>query len=506
MRKIFRAVFSAIAVPPVDRTPWGLFALLTGLILFVQGYHPCSNDAGIYLAGVRKLIDPGLYRSDAPFIVSHTRLSIFAPAIANFIRLTHASFAWTILVLYLLSTVFFLYACWQVTLRLLASPRARLGALWMAAALYSLPVAGTALVIMDPYLTARSFSTPLDLLAVSTALDRRYVRTGIWLMLAALVHPLMAAYAFAFVTVLVAFNRERPRFALSLCAFGIMAAAIAYWNGIFQPIFFAYREAVLLPAHTFLFLGRWQWYEVAGAVLPLVLFGLAAWKLGWHSRIGQVSLAAVLTGTTSLIIAAFFVPVRGPYLLVPLQVMRIDHILYAMGVLLFGAFLAHMARRRVWIVLVFFVAAFTGMGVAARLNYPGCRAVEWPGLPPKNPWSQAFLWIRANTPHDAVFAFNSRLVYEPEEDEQGFRVLSERSQLPDDKDAGAVAVFPSLAFRWARERNATVDIDTESDAERLQHLKPFGVTWILLPPHAATHFPCPYNNRVIKVCQLSKQP
>jgi hypothetical protein len=495
-----------IAAPADDRAPWSLLVLLTTLILFVQGYHPWSNDAGIYLAGIRKLIDPGLYRSDAPFIVSHTHLSIFAPALANFIRLTHASFAWTIFGAYLLSTAFFLYACWQVATRLLSSRRARLGALWMAAALYSLPVAGTALVIMDPYLTARSFSTPLDLLAVAAALDRRYVRTCIWLVLAALLHPLMAAFALAFVAVLITLDRDRPRFAVSLCVLGVLGAGIAYWNGLFQPIFIAYREALLLPAHTFLFLGRWQWYEIAGAILPLLLFAGAAWKAGFHTPIGHLCLAAILTGISSLVIAAFLVPVRGPYLLVPLQVMRIDHIFYALGVILLGALAAHLTRRRTWIAVVFFLAAFTGMGIAARLNYPGCRNVEWPGVPPRNPWTQAFLWIRNNTPRDAIFAFNPRLVYQPLEDEQGFRVLAERSQLPDDKDAGVVAVFPSLAFRWARGRNATLHLNTESDAERIQMLTPFGVTWILLPPQAVTHFPCPYRNRVVKVCQLPRHP
>jgi hypothetical protein len=505
VRKSLRPASADIAASAADRAPWTLLALLTVLILFVQGYHPWSNDAGIYLAGVRKLIDPGLYHADAPFIVSHTHLSIFAPALANFIRLTHASFAWTIFGAYLFSTALFLYACWQIAVRLLTSRRARLGALWMSAALYSLPVAGTALFIMDPYLTARSFSTPLDLLTVAAALDRRYVRSGIWVVLAALLHPLMAAFAFAFVVILILLDRERPRFALSLCVMGIMAAAIAYWNGLFQPIFVAYREALLLPAHTFLFLGRWQWYEVAGAVVPLLLFAVAAWKSGLHTRIGHVCLAAILTGISSLIIAIFFVPVRGPYLLVPLQVMRIDHILYALGVILLGALVAHFTHRRTWIAFVFFLAAFTGMGIAARLSYPGSRAIEWPGLQPENPWSQAFLWIRVHTPPDAVFAFNPRLVYQPEEDEQGFRVLTERSQLPDDKDAGVVAVFPSLAFRWARERNATLHINTESDTQRLKTLTPLGVTWILLPPQAATQLPCPYTNSVIKVCRLLKQ-
>ena len=132
----------------------------------------------------------------------------------------------------------------------------------------------------------------------------------------------------------------------------------------------------------------------------------------------------------------------------------------------------------------------------------GCRATVTPQDRSRPPVSGPPVGIGLNPPRDAIFAFNPRTVYQPLEDEQGFRVFSERSQLADDKDAGAVAVFPSLAPRWARERNATVGINTESDAQRLARLTPFGVTWILLPPSATTHFSCPYQNRVTKVCRL----
>ncbi len=487
---------------PAECTPWALIALLTLVILFVQGYHPWANDAGIYIAGVRKLVDPGLYRSDAPFIVSHTHLSIFAPILATFIRLTGVNFAWTIFVVYLFAAALYLYACWQLATRLLDSSAARAGALFMAAALYSLPVSGTALYVMSPYLTARSFSTPVDLLAVAAALDRRYFRTTALIVLAFLIHPLMAAYAFAYVAVLIAFDRAHPRVAIALCAAGPVAAALADFAARHRPVPHGYRQAILQPAHAFLFLSRWQPYAIAGAILPLILFALAARRSGWRTPRGSVALAAIATGTSSLVIAAFFVPVHGPYLLVPLQVMRIDHILYAIGLVLMGGFIARLSRRRCWLAPTFFAAAFLGMAVTASLNFPACRRVEWPGLKPINPWSRAFLWIRTHTPHNAVFAFNPRLIYQPLEDQQGFRVIAERSHLADDKDSGVVTVFPSLAPRWAREHNATIGINTESDTERFNKLFPFGVTWILLPPHAATHFPCPYRNRVTKVCRL----
>jgi hypothetical protein len=80
------------------------------------------------------------------------------------------------------------------------------------------------------------------------------------------------------------------------------------------------------------------------------------------------------------------------------------------------------------------------MFAAQRLAWSGSNHLEWPGSAAANPYQQAFLWIRDNTPRNAVFAFNPQLVYLPKEDEQGFRAITQRDHLADDKDAGIVAV------------------------------------------------------------------
>ena len=81
--------------------------------------------------------------------------------------------------------------------------------------LLTVPVAGTSLMLMDPYVSARSISTPCSLFALAAAHDvARHIRRreriatgniGICfgaLFLAALVHPLMGAYALGCVLVL----------------------------------------------------------------------------------------------------------------------------------------------------------------------------------------------------------------------------------------------------------------------------------------------------------------
>jgi hypothetical protein len=355
---------------------------------------------------------------------------------------------------------------------------------------------------MDPYVTARSFSTPLGLLAVAAALDRRWTRAFLLVLLAMAVHPLMGVYAASFVLLLSLILFDRMRMALLLCGGACLLAGFAFALASAAPLNPAYREAVSLAPRSFLFLARWHWYETLGLLLPLALFSLALRRFSPKKPVGSLCLASILLGTTALLVAACFAPPAGPYLLVPFQVLRSFHLIYCAGILLCGGALAALARHTRWLPPILLIGLFAVMFQVERLEWPGGRRLEFPGLAPANPYVQAFLWIRTNTPRNAVFAFNPQLVYRAGEDEQGFRALSERDQLADDKDAGVVAVIPSLAPRWVAQRNAESAVDSMSDAARRANLSPLGVTWLLLPPMSATTLPCPWRNQVLQVCHL----
>ncbi|HEY1497977.1 MAG TPA: hypothetical protein VGF88_00230 [Acidobacteriaceae bacterium] len=479
--------------------------LLTPLVLLVHGYHPFAGDAGIYVAGVRHLIDPTLYPLNAAFPAAFTRLSAFPWILAVLVRLSHAPLSWILLAAHLLSIFLFLSACRQLAKRLFESELATWSCVALAAACFTLPIAGTALFVMDPYVTARSFSTPLSLMAISASIDRAWLRTVLLLILAAVIHPLMAAYAIAFIVLHALIASGRIRVALSLCAAAAAACGIAFALAHGAPIDPSYRQAVSLPPRTFLFLPRWQWYELLGLALPLLLFALALRSFGAATRKGALCLTCLLLGATSIVIAAAFVPPAGPYPLVPLQVLRSFHLIYLSGLILSGGVLARLAARSRFAAISLVVLLCAGMFAAQRFTWTGSH-VEWPGARPANPWQQAFLWIRDNTPHGAVFTFNPQLVYQPEENEQGFRAIAERDHLADDKDAGIVAVLPQLADRWALQRYAELNVDGMTDAERLNKLGAVGATWLLLPPDAATELPCPFSNNVVKACRLAAAP
>src|ERR1017187_3371912 len=51
--------------------------LVSGLTLFavaVDGYHPYAEDGGLYMAGVKRLLDPALYSHGTAFVLEPMRL------------------------------------------------------------------------------------------------------------------------------------------------------------------------------------------------------------------------------------------------------------------------------------------------------------------------------------------------------------------------------------------------------------------------------------------------
>jgi len=474
------------------------FALCSVLVLLIHGYHPFAEDAAIYIVGVTKLADPSLFQHDTLFVLAGTHLSLFAHIGAAILRLTRIPLDYLLLLTHLASILLFLLACRTLARRIFTSPAAQSTATLLAAAFFTLPIAGTTLMLMDPYITARSFSTPLGLFALAAAIDRRYGLTATLLLLAALMHPLMALYAAAFILIFILLDLGRARLAPTLAALGVIACGAIHLAALRTPVSPAWRQAVL--SRHYLFPSEWEWFEYLGLAAPLILYALAFRRLGTRTLAGKLCLTALILGTATTLAAILFVHPSHPGLLARLQLLRAFHIIYLVGILLLGGLISQIRPR--WIPIALLFAAALTMFVVARCTYPASGHIELPGLTPRNPWQQAFLWIRANTPSGAVFAANPDLVLLPGEDGQSFRLMTRRTLLADYKDEGLAVMLPNLAPQWAVEYNAQREMDQLSDPKRLARLRPLGVTWILLSNTAVTSFPCPYRNAVAQVCRM----
>lgn len=486
-----------------------IVGLLSIFALAVQGFHPYAEDGGLYVAGIKKMVDPSLYAARPEFVLAPLRFSPFAATVADVCRLSHLPLPWVLLALYAASIWMTLFGGWMVMSRCTPRRAARYGAVALLACWLSIPIAGTSLMLMDPYVTARSFSTPLTLFAIAWAMDARAgsQRAGLLCALAlalAVVHPLMAGYALAAVVTLIVVGSQltqvRGRGPLLLGGCGLVLA------GVVQGVAPSESPHYLLAAMTrsYWFPMSWQWFEIFGLFAPLALiFVLRRASPTAHWRmLGQM---AIILGILSVTIAIFFSRTGlATHLVARLQPLRCFQLVYEVMILLLGAYIGDRWLHRTpwrWMVMLTLLGGI--MFFAQRSTYPASAHFEWPSVAPRNQWSQAFVWIRDNTPKDAVFAIDAHYITREGEDAQSFRGIAERSVLPDySKDGGEASITPTLADAWVEGQAAQKSLNSDGDRLRESRLQPLGVSWVVLTHPSVTAWSCPYDNATVKVCRL----
>src|SRR5579862_3369889 len=176
--------------------------LLAFLAVLVHGYHLGADDAAIYVPAIKHVADPRLYPFGSEFFLSHARLSLFPDLVGATARLTRLPVNLVIFLFHVVGVYLLLLASWQLLRACFLNDAARWSGVFLLAACLSVPVAGTALVIMDPYLTARSLSTPFTIFAIACYVSHKPNQALAWLILTALVHPQMSAYCIAFLVCL----------------------------------------------------------------------------------------------------------------------------------------------------------------------------------------------------------------------------------------------------------------------------------------------------------------
>ena len=414
--------------------------LFTTLGLAVMGYHPGFEDDGIYLTAVKFDLNPSLYSHDSCFFRYQMQASFFDNWVAGFVRWTGISVAATELFWQFVSVAFIVFGCWTIARRLFPEARAQWAGVALVTAMFTLPVAGTALYLVDQHLHPRTIATGFILLAVSRILTGKSWQAVPFLLLAFLLHPLMAAFgvSFCFFLTMVLLEpkhhwlRRWPMFGQ-----GSWTAAFIPLGWVFEPPTPAWRDALYMRHYFFLF--RWTWYEWLGAWAPLFLFWLL-WRVSrrrGETLLARFALAVFLYGLFQLAVAMVMLGFPALIRLTPLQPMRFLHLVYFFMILVGGCLLGkYLLKASLWRWAVFLVAINAGMFISQRLQFSGSEHLELPGRSTANPWLQAFAWIRQNTPTDAYFALDPEYLAAPGEDYHSFRALAERSQLADKiKDA-----------------------------------------------------------------------
>jgi hypothetical protein len=259
-------------------------------------------------------------------------------------------------------------------------------------------------------------------------------------------------------------------------------------------------------SHRYQYLTRWTWYETLGAVAPIFIFL-------WFSSIARarrmrsfelLSRGMAIYAAIYLVIGLVVSIPRRLEVVALLQPMRSLHLVYILMLLFGGGLIGeYILRNRAWRWLALFLPLATGMAWAQHELFSASSHIEWPTAQPHNPWAQAFVWVRNNTPQDAIFALDPYYMSIPGEDYNGFRAIAQRSQLADGlKDGGVVEMFPNISESWFAQVHAQTGIDQfqTADFERLK--AQYGVSWVILPQKSSASLDCPYQNKVVKVCRV----
>jgi hypothetical protein len=461
--------------------------IFTVLGFAVMGYHPGAEDDGVYLAAVKADLHPTLFPHDSDFFRLQLQATKYDGWMAHFADTTRIPVAWSMLLWQLISVFLTLWACRRIAAQFFPEKQAQWASVALVSAMLTLPVAGTALTIVDQYLHPRSLATALILLAVAKILEGRRWPAVALLILSLVLHPIMGALGVSFCIFLVLALMERTR--IRLRTVGNMAAALMPMGWIFEPPSPTWREA--LDTRSYYFLSRWAWYEWLGALAPLLLFWIL-WRVAMRRgevRLAQFSLAVFAYGVFQQIVALGVLGPQAFVRLMPFQPMRYLHLVYVFLCLIGGALLGrYLLKARVWRWAVFLATVNGGMFLSQRQLFPASQHLELPFVHSTNPWIQAFEWIRKNTPEDAYFALDPGYMAAPGEDYHGFRALAERSVLSDAiKDAAVVTQVPELGPIWHRQQLALAGWSRFqlADFERLK--AQFGVNWALVsyPPPAS---------------------
>ncbi len=467
-----------------------------------MGYHPGYEDDGVYLSAIKADLNPALYPHDAVFFRLQLQVTVFDRAMAGLVRLTGIDLAWAELLVQFLSLALILWAGRGIACKLFEEIHARWAAVAMLAAMFTLPVAGTALFIADQHLHPRNLTTAFTAIAIWRILENKTWQAIPCLCLSLAVHPIMGAMglSFSFFTWLIYLGFASKFWSKWRHApLGTLATIPIF--GLPNP---AWRQAI--ESKSYLFLDRWAWYEWLGALAPFALFWVLARIADRHgetnlSRFARVVLAF---GVFQQVLALVMLTPHALIRLAPIQPMRYLQLVYLFLVLIAGGLMGRfLLRRVVWRWAIFLLSINGGMFAAQRALLPSSPHLELPGVTSNNEWLQTFSWIRENTPLNAYFALDPYYLEAPDEDYHSFRALAERSQLADAvKDASVVTQVPELGPVWARQVAAEEgwrDFKL-SDFERLKAA--FGVDWVVVNYPQAEGLACRWHNHLLAVCQI----
>src|SRR5262249_49005017 len=153
------------------------------------------------------------------YFQSHAHLTLFPNLVAAFVKITHLPLDVALLLFQIAAIFLLLLAGWRLASLCFPSSAARWSAVCLVATLLTIPVAGTALYILDQYTNPRNFAAFAAIFAITSMLQKKYVGAALWIIFAAVMHPLMWVFPFSFCALLFVMDKwDQRRSAMAMTA------------------------------------------------------------------------------------------------------------------------------------------------------------------------------------------------------------------------------------------------------------------------------------------------
>lgn len=286
-----------------ELTEWtGLSGVGLLLWLLLHGYEGITHDARLYSFQAMARVKPDLLGNDIYLrFGSQDDYTIFSAVYAALIR--WVGFEPASALLTLVSHAAFVVAAWVLARRLMP-PRLA----WLSVGLLlTLPTVYGASGIwsfFEGFVTPRLAAESLVLLALAAVLEKRHLPAILCLALALLLHPIMAAVGIG-CALFVRYLPERAGYVLGAC---LLAAGATLLADLLLPAasplrFDATWLSLIKNRQDFLFLSLWDIQDWARAGIHLSTLLLGALVLPHASASRRLSIAALVTATSGLIVS-----------------------------------------------------------------------------------------------------------------------------------------------------------------------------------------------------------
>ena len=198
--------------------------------------------------------------------------------------------------------------------------------------------------------------------------------TGLCLLAAFILHPLMAAYAIGFVIALALISSRRWKTLAVAGAAVMLLGLVASHAGALLGSSPAYRVATV--SRDYFFLDKWEWFEIFGLFPPLVaaLIYLSRSQFRIRSNYGLIAAVSLYVGCLAMLFAVCFTRTDASFLLARLQVLRSFQIIYILFFLLLGSLLGQYVLGRRWWAWAAGFTAVAALMFAVQLSlYPALK-------------------------------------------------------------------------------------------------------------------------------------